>query len=121
METKAQDGTTLLHYLSSTIMNKSPELSNFSEELHSVPSAANVVLDDVRAALRALELDFATAESAGAATESGLPEWLHQASDRLKLAQCRPRWCCFNLLVQAISDSGHGWSLLGDCHILWGG
>ena len=37
METKAQDGTTLLHYLSSTIMNKSPELSNFSTELHRCP------------------------------------------------------------------------------------
>lgn len=33
METKAQDGTTLLHYLSGTIMKKSPELVDFYDEI----------------------------------------------------------------------------------------
>ena len=33
METKGQDGTTLLNYLSGTIMKKSPELKDFDSEL----------------------------------------------------------------------------------------
>jgi len=87
METKGQDGTTLLNYLSGTIMKKSPELKDFDSELTSVPGAANLILEEVRANTLALESDFELATAAQAPPESGLAEWCAKSSDRLKLTR----------------------------------
>lgn len=65
----------------------------------SVPGAANLILEEVRANTLALESDFELATAAQAPPESGLAEWCAKSSDRLKLT--RSVWLCVLLWARS--------------------